>query len=421
MKYLIVLGDGMSDRPVHELGGRTPLESACTPGMDFIASHGITGTVKTVPEGFPPGSDVANLSVLGYDTALYYTGRSPLEAASMGIPLDDRDTAFRLNLVTLTDHIDSDDCIMADYCADEISTAESKILIDCLKKELCSNDMEFFAGLSYRHCLIWRNGPMEFEPSPLTPPHDIIGRHVSEYLPRGTNGGRLFELMKKAGELLKNHPVNMKRTVKGLKPANAIWLWGEGRKPDIERFNDKYGITGSVISAVDLVKGIGICAGLKTVKVDGATGNIDTNFEGKAVAALRELDMGADFVYLHIEAPDECGHRKEIDNKVRAIEKIDSMVLTPILKALKSFDAYSLMILPDHSTPLELRTHTSEPVPFALYRKGMEKNHLSADSYTEKEAQKSGLYIDRGFRLMDFFINGTDWTADRFLEESERT
>lgn len=421
MKYLIVLCDGMSDRPVPQLGGKTPLEAAFTPNMDFIASHGITGTVKTIPEAFPPGSDVANLSVMGYDPAVCYTGRSPLEAVSMGIKLDDRDTAFRLNLVTLTNYIDSGDCIMDDYCADEISTAESKILIDYLKKELSCTDMEFFAGLSYRHCLIWRNGPIEFEPSPLTPPHDIIGRHVLEYLPRGSNGGRLFKLVKKAGELLKNHPVNMKRTAKGLKPANAIWLWGEGRKPAIESFNDKYGITGAVISAVDLVKGIGICAGLKTVEVEGATGNIDTNFEGKALAALSELDMGTDFVYLHIEAPDECGHRKETENKVKAIEKIDAMVLAPILKALKSFKAYSIMVLPDHSTPLELRTHTSEPVPFALYRKGMQKNHLSAGCYTEKEAQESDLYIDRGFKLMNFFIKGTGWTADRFLEEAERT
>ena len=310
-KYVVLLGDGMADYPMQELGGKTPLQAADKRNMDDLAKNGLTGTVKTIPEGLPAGSDVANLSVMGYDPAVYYTGRSPFEAVSIGIRLGPDDVVFRCNLVTLSGEDHYHFKTMVDYSSDEISTEESGILISYLSQHLGTDNINFYSGISYRHCMVWRNGPPDFEPNPLTPPHDISGKKIGSFLPFGTNGSILLEIMKKSHELLKNHPINIKRAEKGLNPANSVWFWGEGKKPSIPSFSDKFGISGSVISAVDLVKGIGICAGLNVVNVEGATGNFKTNYVGKAEKALQELENGRDFVYIHIEAPDECGHRHE--------------------------------------------------------------------------------------------------------------
>ncbi len=403
MKYIVILGDGMADYPVAELGSKTPLQYANTPNMDKLVRHGKAGMVKTVPDGFSPASDVANLSVMGYNPAVYYTGRSPLEAVSMGIDLDVNDTTLRCNLVTLSEEIEYKNRLMIDYSSDEISSREAAILIKDISEALGTETLRFFSGISYRHLMVWKNGPVEFEPSPLTPPHNIIEKNIRQYLPRGKYGSVLLDMMQKSISILKNHPVNMARLKKGLRPANSIWLWGEGRKPSLPSFFEKYSINGSVISAVDLIKGIGICAGLDSINVEGATGNINTNFEGKAVAALKELESGKDFVYVHIEAPDECGHRYEIQNKVKAIELIDEKIAGTIINGLKYLDNYRILILPDHPTPLSIRTHTSEPVPFILYD-NTEKNNQDIHGYDELQPAKTGLYIDKGYMLMDYFI-----------------
>lgn len=403
MKYIVLLGDGMADYPVPELGGLTPLQAAIKPNMNMLASKGETGMVKTVPPGIPPGSDPANLSVMGYDPKLYYTGRSPLEAVSMGINLSETDTALRCNLVTLSDGSPYSSRVMLDYSADEITTDEAAEIIREVNEQLATSHLRFYPGISYRHCMVWEDGPLKLG---LTPPHDILGKNIAPYLPSDPHGSFLLELMEKSADFLQEHPVNLKRKAKGLNPANSIWLWGEGRKPSIPLFRDKYGLQGSVVSAVDLIKGIGLCAGLRSVEVEGATGNIHTNFLGKAQAALQELKAGSDFVYLHVEAPDECGHRYEIENKVKSIELIDSQILGTLLDGLEEYPAYSILLLPDHPTPLALRTHTSEPVPFALYRKG---NGIGSgvSGYDEFQARTTGLSIEAGHTLMDYFIRGT--------------
>ncbi|MCR4435987.1 MAG: cofactor-independent phosphoglycerate mutase [Clostridiales bacterium] len=403
MKYIVVLGDGMADYPIPQLGGKTPLQCAAKPNIDFLAKHGTIGMVKTIPDGIPPGSDAANLSVMGYNPRLYYTGRSPLEAVSMGINMEKDDLAFRCNLVTLSDAENYADKVMVDHSSDEISSEEARELIEEINRNFKTDEIAFYAGVSYRHCMIWKNGPQGFQ---FTPPHDILEKRISEYLPRGENSKVLLDMMVESHKLLKDHPVNRARASRGLRPANSIWLWGEGKKPAIPSFYDKYRVKGSVISAVDLIKGIGLCAGLKSIDVEGATGNIHTNFMGKAKAALKELEAGQDFVYIHIEAPDECGHRYEIDNKVRSIELIDAQVVGPLLEGLKQFDDYRILVLPDHPTPLPLRTHTPEPVPFLLYQKSREK--LSgADGYDELQAGQSGISIEEGYTLMDRFVNPT--------------
>jgi len=371
--------------------------------MDKLARLGKTGMVKNVPEGFSPASDVANLSVMGYDPAVYYTGRSPLEAVSMGIELDASDTTLRCNLVTLSEEIEYKNKTMIDYSSDEISSEEAAILIKDISEQLGTETLCFYPGISYRHLMVWKNGPLEFDPSPLTPPHNILERNIEQYLPHGKNGSILLDMMQKSVRILKNHTVNTTRLEKGLRPANSIWLWGEGRKPSLPSFLDKYSINGSVISAVDLIKGIGVCAGLDSINVKGATGNINTNFEGKAVAALKELEFGKDFVYVHIEAPDECGHRHETQNKVKAIELIDEKITGTIINGLENLDNYRILILPDHPTPLSLRTHTSEPVPFILYD-NTEKNDQAIQGYDEIQAAKTGIYIDMGHMLMDYLI-----------------
>jgi 2,3-bisphosphoglycerate-independent phosphoglycerate mutase len=401
MKYVVVLGDGMADYPVPKLSGKTPLEYAKKPNIDNLATAGHIGMVKTIPDGIAPGSDVANLSVMGYDPRVYYTGRSPLEAISMGLDLSDTDVAFRCNLVTLSDDREYEKKTMIDYSSDEISTEEARELIGAVQKHLHTDYIDFHPGISYRHCMVWANGPVALN---LTPPHDILEKNINKHLPSGKYGKTILRMMKESYKILSIHPVNKLRIKKGLRPANSIWIWGEGKKPSLTGFPDKYAMNGSVISAVDLIKGLGLCAGLRSVDVEGTTGNIHTNFTGKAVAALRELESGRDFVYIHVEAPDECGHRYEIENKVKAIEYIDEKIIGTLLNGLDQYEDYKIMILPDHPTPLSLRTHTSEPVPYLIYQKSR-KLESGATGYTEAEAKKSGVFIEEGHKLMEHFLN----------------
>lgn len=402
MKYVVVLYDGMADYPVPALGGKTPMMVAKKPNFDRMAKHGTVGLVRTVAPGLTPGSDVANLSVMGYDPCLYYTGRSPLEAVSMGIDLSDTDVALRCNLVTLSDEEDYSEKTMVDYCAGDISSEEAAEIIKTVEEKLGNDIFAFYSGVSYRHCLVWHGGKTEI--GKLTPPHDISGRKIGGYLNKNPDAAGLLELMEKSCEILKDHPVNLKRISEGKRPANAIWLWGQGSRPSLPLFEKLYGVKGSVISAVDLLKGIGICAGMNTPDVEGATGYIDTNFEGKAQKAVEELENGSDFVYIHIEAPDECGHRNEPENKVKAIEYIDSRVLPIVLEALEKYDDYKVMILPDHPTPIVTGTHASDPVPFMIYHKKDEKDS-GVDSINEETASKTGIFIEEGSSLMGRFLS----------------
>lgn len=399
MKYIILLGDGMADEPLAGLGGKTPLQYASTPHMDFVASYGVIGIAGTVPAGFPPGSDVANLSVLGYNPRLYYTGRSPLEAVSMGINLDSDDVAFRCNLVTLSEEEHYEDKTMVDYSADEITTAESGKLIEEVKDRLESTKLKFYPGFGFRHLLVWKGGPTGGE---LTPPHDISGRVIGPYLPKGQAGEILLNLMRASSDFLPGHPVNKARAEKGLRSANALWFWGMGKRPQMPEFYDRYHLNGSIISAVDLIKGIGICAGFSVVEVAGATGTVNTNTEGKVQAALDELSKGQDLVYVHVEAPDAASHRGELDTKIKAIEMVDRM-LGRLLHELDTYDSYKIMVLPDHPTPLATMTHSSNPVPFAIYSKGQTKN--ISRTYDEQTASR-GLVIKAGHELMDYFLHG---------------
>lgn len=398
MKYVVFLGDGMADIPIPELNNKTPLDAANKPMMDFIASHGEIGMVKTVPDGIKPGSDVANLSVMGFNPIEVYTGRSPLEAYSIGVSMSDSDTSFRCNLVTVSDEAEYSDKVMIDYSSDEITSEEAAELIKAVNEAFRNDEIEFHAGISYRHLLLWHGVEFDFR---LTPPHDITGKPVRDYLP---NNPVIADMMKKSYDILKNHPVNFSRIKNGKNPANSIWIWGEGKKPALPLFEEKTGLKGSMISAVDLLKGIAIAAGMRSIDVEGATGNIDTNFSGKADAAISELKSGQDFVYIHVEAPDESGHRNELDNKVKSIELIDSKIIKPVMEYLENCgEDYKVMVLPDHPTPIQFRTHTSDPVPFAIYdsRKKSENNC----SYTENDASGSDLYIDPGHTLMKYFIS----------------
>ena len=394
MKYIVMLGDGMADYPVEALGGRTPLEAAKKPNIDKLARGGELGMVRTVPDGLKPGSDVANLSAMGYDPLKCYTGRSPLEAVSIGIEMADTDVAFRCNLVTLSDEPEYADKTMVDYSSGEITTAEAKELIRAVDEAFRTDEILFYPGISYRHCMIWHHGPTGLN---LTPPHDISDRRVGAYLPENPV---ILDLMKRSYEVLKSHPVNQARVARGLNPANSIWLWGEGTKPGVSRFESLYGVKASVISAVDLIKGIGICAGMKVIEVEGATGNIDTNFKGKGEAALKTLLDGQDLVYIHVEAPDECGHHGDIEGKVRAIELIDEQIVGPLLAGLDAAgEEYAILVMPDHPTPLAIKTHISDPIPYLLYR-STQPVSSGIETYTEKTAQSTGRYIDRGCELM---------------------
>lgn len=401
MKYLVMLCDGMADKPNEALGNSTPMEKANKPCMDSLAAKAEVGIVKTVAEGLKPGSDVANLSVLGYEPAVYYSGRSPLEAASIGIDLKDTDVTLRCNLVTLSDDEDYENKTILDYCADDISSEEAKILIEYIQEKLGNDVFRFYPGVSYRHCLVWSNGNPH--PGVLTPPHDITGKVITDYIPKGEAVDELYDLMKNSYDLLKDHPVNQARIARGKRPANSIWLWGEGTKPLLDNFSEKFGIKGSMISAVDLLKGIAICAGMNSVDVDGATGYLDTNFDGKCKAAIEEFKNGADLVYIHVEAPDECGHRGEIENKVKAIEMIDEHILGPVVEFLKGYDDFAVLVCPDHPTPLSIRTHTSTPVPYLIYDSKNEINS-GVKVFCEKEARETGNYIEKGFTMMNYFL-----------------
>ncbi len=402
MKYFVMLCDGMADEPVEALGNVTPMEKAEKPCMNSLASKGEVGMVKTVADGLKPGSDVANLSVLGYEPAKYYSGRSPLEAASIGIDLKDTDVTLRCNLVTLSDEEDYENKTILDYCADDISTEEARVLVEYIQENLGTEIFKFYPGVSYRHCLVWSNGNPN--PGELTPPHDITGRVITEYIPKGDDTAELYELMKKSYELLKNHPLNLKRIANGKRPANSIWLWGEGTKPLLDDFSDKFGKKGSMISAVDLLKGIALCAGMNSVDVDGATGYIDTDFDGKCKAAIEEFKNGADFVYVHVEAPDECGHRGETENKVKSIELIDKHILGPVTEFLRGYDDFAVLVCPDHPTPLSIRTHSSNPVPYLIYNSKSEVDS-KVENFCEKEAENTGNFIEKGFTMMNYFLS----------------
>ena len=401
MKYLVMLCDGMADEPYVDLQNKTPMELAKKPCMDRLARVSELGMVKTVDDSMSPGSDVANLAVLGYDAKKYYSGRSPLEAASIGIDLKDTDVTFRCNLVTLSDEENYEDKTILDYCADDISTEEARVLIEFVQDNMGTDEFTFYSGVSYRHCLVWAQG--NAHPGKLTPPHDITGKDIKDYLPTDVARDKLLPLMKRSYELLKDHPVNLQRIARGKRPANSIWLWGEGTKPLLDSFEYLYNLKGSMVSAVDLLKGIAICAEMTSVDVEGATGYIDTNFEGKAQAAIDEFKRGQDLVYVHVEAPDECGHRAECANKVRAIELIDERVLTPIVEYLDSSgEDFAVLVCPDHPTPLITRTHSRNPVPYMIYR----SNRIAegSDTFTEATAGESGILITEGYTLMSRFI-----------------
>ena len=389
MKYLVVLYDGMADYPVPELGGKTPMELAVKPNFDKLGQKGTVGIVKTVADSLKPGSDVANLSVIGYAPEKYYSGRSPLEALSIGVDMLDGDVAVRTNLVTLSNEENLKDKTMVDYSAGEISTQEAKELIDAVKKALSNEEFSFYAGVSYRHCLIIKDGSTETN---FTPPHDISGRVVGDYLPSGKDGEKLLDLIERSGDVLKNHPINLERIKKGKNPATHIWFWGAGTKPSLDDFEQKYGLKGAVISAVDLLKGIAIGAGMDAPEVDGATGTLATNWDGKIEMAKKCFDEGADYVYIHLEAPDECGHQGDTEGKVKAIEKVD-YVVGEMVKYLEAKGDFTLAVLPDHATPIVKKTHTAEPIPYMIYKSNKPLN--SELKYNETDAQ-SGEYLPSG-------------------------
>lgn len=364
MKYVTLLCDGMADVAVPALGGMTPMEAAAKPHMDHLFQTARTGLAQTVPAGMPAGSDVANLSVFGYPPRQYYTGRSPLEAVSMGLSMREGEAALRCNLVTLGGEGPLEARVMQDYSAGEISTEEAQSLVGSIAAALDAADWSFHPGISYRHCMLWMNGPLDIR---LTPPHDISGRPVAEWLPAGPGADTARQLMERSMAILADHPVNRDRVARGQNPGNCIWLWGQGSRPALPAFEDRFGVRGAVISAVDLIKGIGIAAGLQSIDVPGATGNWHTNYRGKADAALAALSDGADFVYIHVEAPDECGHQGQTAEKVESIARIDADLLGPLLDGLRQLGDHRLLIMPDHPTPLGIRTHTREAVPFLLY------------------------------------------------------
>lgn len=396
-KFVVLLCDGMADTPCDELNGKTPMELATKPVMDSLASRSEVGMVQTVPEGMAPGSDVANLSVIGYNPADCYTGRSPLEAANIGIDLADDDVAFRCNLVTLSDDPIFADKTILDYCAGDIHTHDADQIVHTLQSEFGGGEFDFYTGTAYRHCMVWHGGKTEL--GKITPPHDITGKVIGDYLPLHPDASPLLSMMERSYELLKSHPVNIDRVAKGLAPANAIWLWGQGKRPQLQNFKSCFGVRGAMISAVDLLKGIGRIAGMDVCDVDGATGYIDTNYTGKMQAAVDALKSGCDFAYIHVEAPDECGHRGEAQNKVRAISNIDSLILRPLLAELDNMGDYAVLILPDHPTPLNIRTHVSDPVPYLLYRSDVSKTS-GVSCFTEETARATGIITSHGYDLL---------------------
>lgn len=411
MKYVVLLGDGMADWPLPELGGNTPLMEARIPNMDGIAQKGLLGTVKTIPEGMPLGSDVANLSVLGYDPERVYTGRSPIEAAGIGVELGPEDVAFRCNLVTLAqDHngvLETDlgssftgDLVMVDFAGGHPSEDEASSLIQSLSSVLGGNGIEFHQSVSYRHLMVWRGGVSDLE---VTPPHDLTDRKIGEGWPSGEAASRVLALEKESVRILADHPVNRQRAAEGRKPVNAVWLWGQGRKPRMRSFYDQYGLSGAMITAVDLMKGLGATVGFEVVNVPGATGYLDTNYEGKASAVIDALTR-VDLVYLHVESPDEASHGGRLKDKIRALEDFDSRVVGPVMDGLNRIGSFRVLLLPDHSTPLESKTHSGDHVPFAIY--DSDRSQGSGLPYNEETAASAGLHIDKGYELMGQFVRG---------------
>ncbi len=399
MKYVLILGDGMADRPIPELSGKTPLEYAKTPMLDELAKESEVGLVSTIPEGMSPGSDTANMSVCGYDPKIYYTGRSPLEALSIGVAMKDTDVAIRTNVVTVSDDdLPYEEKTIIDHSSSEIDTADAAVLIEAVQKELGNEMFQYYVGTSYRHLLIWDKGSVV----PLTPPHDILGKTIGEYLPKES---LLFEMQKKSYEILNNHPINVARAAAGLNKANSIWFWGAGTKPILTSFEEKTGKKGAMISAVDLLKGIAVGAGMDNKHVEGANGQLHTNYEGKAQAAVDALTKeGYDFAYIHVEAPDEMGHQGSVERKVQAIEYLDERIIRYVKEAMDaSGEAYRMLVLPDHPTPIEVRTHTSEPVPYLLYDSTKKQdNHWQ---YSEKCAADGGIFHPQGHKLIDYLFS----------------
>lgn len=396
MKYVVVLGDGMADEPIDQLGGKTPLAYADTPMMDRLAQTGEVGLAKTIPDGMKPGSDTANLAVLGYDPEKYYSGRSPLEALSIGVPMQPTDIALRCNIVTLSEEPDIPyaERTIIDHSSDEISTEDAAVLMEAVREAFENETYKFYVGTSYRHCLIWDGGVVQ----DITPPHDILGKVIGSYLPADD---KLREMMEKSYDILNNHPLNLARAAAGKRKANSCWFWGAGTKPALSSFTEKTGKTGAMISAVDLLKGIAVGAGMQVLHVEGATGGLTTNYEGKAAAAVKALlKDGNDFAYIHVEAPDEMGHQGSVENKVKAIEYLDGRVIRPLHEALSaSGEDFRILIMPDHPTPIRLRTHTGEPVPYLLY--DSTKSTGTGVLYNEAAAKTTGVYVERGYTLID--------------------
>lgn len=398
MKYVVVLGDGMADRPIKELGDKTPLEYADTPMMDELAGLSEIGMAKTIPEGMKPGSDTANLAVMGYDPKQYYTGRSPLEALSIGVDMKDTDVAIRCNIVTVSDEeAVYEDKTMIDHSSSEISTEDAAILLNAVMQEMQNETYQFYVGTSYRHCLIWNQGQVV----ELTPPHDILEQKIGEYLPKDPV---LRQMQKRSYEILSKHPLNLERKAKGLNPANSLWFWGAGTRPALDSFEGKYGKKGVMISAVDLLKGIAVGAGLTNVIVPGANGGLHTNYEGKAQAAVDALTKkGYDFAYIHVEAPDEMGHQGSVERKVQAIQYLDQRIIRLVKEQLDaSGEPYRMLILPDHPTPICVRTHTADPIPYLLYDSTVKETHTW--KYCETEAEKSGRMFEKGYELMAYLL-----------------
>lgn len=396
MKYVVILGDGMADLPIEALGGKTPLEYADTPAMDALAAVGEIGMVHTIPDGMKPGSDTANLSVLGYDPKKYYSGRSPLEALSIGVDMKTTDVAMRCNIVTLSEDEEYyEERRIIDHSADEISTEEAAQLLMAVRRELETETYKFYVGTSYRHLLIWDHGQVQ----ELVQPHDVLGQTIGQYLPKDEH---LREMMKKSYDILVNHPVNLERKRKGLRPANSCWFWGAGTRPALSSFEEKNHLRGAMVSAVDLLKGIAVGASMKVIQVEGANGGLNTNYEGKAKAAADVLTKeGYDFVYVHVEAPDEMGHQGSVEKKVQAIECLDARVIAPVRKGLEEAgEDFRMLILPDHPTPIALRTHTGDDVPYLLYDSQRREKHDWR--YNEREAALSGHYIPKGHALIDY-------------------
>jgi 2,3-bisphosphoglycerate-independent phosphoglycerate mutase len=404
MKFIILQGDGMADYPLEALGGKTPLEAARTPNMDWLAARGVFGLAHVIPKGFPPGSDVGNMSIMGYDPAVYHTGRSPLEAASMGVALGPYDIAFRCNLVTLTGS--GNDTVMEDFTSGHISTEEAGTIIGDLAGALGGDGIEFFPGVSYRHLMVWRDGKENMK---TTPPHDITDQKISAFMPKGDGADRLLKLMEAAQAILADHPVNKRRRAQGQRRATSIWLWGQGRAPALPPLTQRFGIKGGVISAVDIIHGLGVYAGLERIDVPGITGFLDTNYRGKGEYGVRSLAHN-DFVFIHVEATDEAGHMGDVEKKIQALEDFDEKVVGTVLKGMAHRKDWRVLLMPDHPTAIALKTHVSDPVPFVLYSPQEPRNNGSV-GYNEKDAAKTGVVAKQAFKLMEALIEGRQtWT-----------